>query len=310
MSTGNNYILVSPVKDEETNIEKTIRSVLQQTIRPSRWVIVDDGSLDRTHSIVEEYAHLFSWITLVTHTRDVVSRPESGIPQSANANNDLIRDMTYDIQAFLVGYEVIRDVDYDFIVKLDCDTQFPPNYFEQLLTKFHEDEQLGIASGIYLEETKGKWRTVRMPAYHAAGQTKMVRAKCFADIGGFVAYRGWDTVDEIKAQNRGWKTRHFKDLEFYHLKKEGSGMGFMRTNMMHGEIYYLTGGNHRFFVLKFLHRLLQGKPFFMGGIAMLWGYLKQYAMKRPRLVSDSEAKVYQHMLNERIANRLSSMGFR
>ena len=290
MSSGKNYVLVSPVKDEEQYIEKTIQAVLGQTIRPSRWIIVDDGSRDCTHSLAEKYARQFPWITLVTNMRDAVRQPGSGI-----------------IRAFNVGYDQVPNIDFDFIVKFDCDLDFDPDYFEQLIVRFQQDPQLGIASGIYLENRNGKWEPVKMPAYHAAGQTKVVRAKCFADIGGFVVSRGWDTVDEIRARAMGWKTRHFEELFFYHLKPEGSGIGFLRTNKMHGEIYYLTGGGCFFFFFKFLDRLFFGRPFFLGGMMMLWGYLKPYLTRRPRLVSDSEARLYRHMLNHRIADRLSSI---
>lgn len=289
MSTGTNYILVSPVKDEEKYIEKTIQAVLKQTIKPSRWIIVDDGSRDSTYSIAEKYAREFPWITLVRHMRDAARQPGSGI-----------------IRAFNVGYDLVRNADYDYIVKFDCDLDFPADYFEQLIVRFQQDPKLGIASGIYLENRNGNWEPIKMPAYHAGGQTKMVRAKCFADIGGFVESRGWDTVDEIRAQAMGWNTRHFEELFFYHLKIEGSGIGFLRTCKMHGEIYYLTGGGHLFFLFKFMDRLVRGKPFFLGGMMMLWGYLKPYLTERPRLVSDSEAKLYQQMLNRRITDRLTS----
>jgi len=290
MSTGSNYILVSPVKDEEKYIEKTIQAVLKQTIRPSRWIIVDDGSRDSTYSIAEKYAREFPWITLVRHMRDGARQPGSGI-----------------IRAFNVGYDLVRNADYDFIVKFDCDLDFPPDYFEQLIVRFQQDPQLGIASGIFLENRDGNWERIKMPAYHAAGQTKMVRAKCFEDIGGFVVSRGWDTVDEIRAQALGWHTRHFEEMFFYHLKIEGSGIGFPRTSKMHGEIYYLTGGGHVFFFFKFLDRLVRGKPFVVSGMTLLWGYLKPLLTRRPRLVSDSEAKLYQQMLNRRMTNRLSSI---
>lgn len=290
MSSGNTYILISPVKDEEKYIERTIQSVLQQTIKPQKWVIVDDGSRDRTPIIVDEYTRSYPWITKVTLVRDGKRQPGSGI-----------------IRAFMAGYESVRNECFDFVVKFDCDIDFPPHYFEELITRFQQDDKLGIASGIYLEERKGQWVPVKMPLYHAAGGTKMVRKECFADIGGFVVSRGWDTVDEIRAQKLGWKTLHFDDLYFRHLKKEGSGIGFLRTNMMHGEIYYLTGGGKLFFTLKFLARLVFGYPFLLGGIMMLWGYLKPSLTGKPRLVSVEESKLYQSMLNQRILDRLSTM---
>lgn len=287
MSNTEKYILISPVKDEEQYIARTINAVLQQTVLPYKWVIVDDGSRDGTRAIVESFAAKYPWITVLALATDVARQPGSGI-----------------IRAFNAGYELVKDEPYDFIVKFDCDIDFPPDYFEQLIVRFREDKQLGIASGIYLEEKDGAWLPVKMPDYHAAGQTKMVRAKCFADIDGFVASRGWDTVDEIRAQAKGWKTMHFGELYFFHLKKEGSGIGFARTNMMHGEIYYLTGGGKLFFLLKLLHRIVFGKPFLLGGIRMFWGFLKSWWSGKPKLVNQTEANLYQHLLNQRIVDRL------
>jgi poly-beta-1,6-N-acetyl-D-glucosamine synthase len=287
VSQTKSYVLVSPVKDEEKYIARTIQSVLQQTVLPSAWIIVDDGSRDRTMAIVNEFAPKYPWIKVLTLATDRIRQPGSGI-----------------IRAFNAGYEVVKDQPFDFIVKFDCDIEFPPDYFAELLKRFEQDEKLGIASGIYLEEQHGDWIRVKMPAYHAAGQTKMVRAQCFQEIGGFVASRGWDTVDEIRAQSRGWKTRHFEELYFWHLKKEGSGIGLTRTNAMHGEIYYLTGGGKGFFLLKLLHRLIFGKPFFVGGVLLLWGYLRSWLSRKSKLVSPVEEDLYQDLLNQRIVERL------
>jgi len=287
MSSGSTYVLVSPVKDEEKYIERTILAVLQQTIRPDKWVIVDDGSRDRTRAIVEEYTRQFSWITVITLEKGGDRQPGSGI-----------------IRAFNVGYEVVRDLDLDFVVKFDCDIDFPASYFEQLIARFQQDEKLGIASGIYLEEKRGKWVPVKMPDYHAAGASKMIRIRCFKDIGGFVPARGWDTLDEIRAQMMGWRTRHFKELKFRHLKKEGSASGCTRTSVMQGEIYYLTGGSGFFFSLKFLHRLFLGRPILWGGFALLFGFLRAKLSKQRKLVNDSEAKFYRRLLNRRLVDKI------
>ena len=284
------YIIISSVKDEEKYIETTIHAVLRQTARPSKWVIVDDGSRDRTPSIVDKYSRRFDWITVLTLARESGRDPGSAI-----------------IRAFEAGYRLVQDVDFDFVVKLDCDLDFAPDYFQRLIDKFHQDSALGIASGTYLEKSNSRWLKVPMPAYHAAGASKVVRAKCFREIGGFIPSPGWDTIDEIRALMKGWKTRHFEELSFYHLKDEGSGIGFARTSFMHGEIHYLAGGGPLFFLLKFLHRLVFGRPFLLGGIAMLLGYLKPLISGRQRLVTRTEASFYRHLLNKRIARGLAKL---
>jgi poly-beta-1,6-N-acetyl-D-glucosamine synthase len=282
------YILISPVKDEERYVETTIKAVLGQTLLPYKWIIVDDGSRDKTPEIVREYAEQFDWIRLVTLNQGGGRQPGSGI-----------------IRAFNEGYKLLNGVDFDFIVKFDCDIDFPRDYFERLIEKFDQDERLGIASGIYLEKQRGNWVPIIMPAYHAAGQTKVVRIQCFREIGGFVASRGWDSFDEIKAQMAGWKTRHFNELYFYHLKLEGSGIGFLRTAMMLGEIYYLTGGGALFFALKLMAGIVTTKPFLLGSVMMFFGYMKALLRRKKRLVSAAEARFYRTLLNQRIWNAVS-----
>src|SRR2546430_10236703 len=60
-----NYVLITPARNEEALIEKTLQSVIAQTAPPERWVIVDDGSSDRTAEIVERYAKGHPWIELL-----------------------------------------------------------------------------------------------------------------------------------------------------------------------------------------------------------------------------------------------------
>ena len=277
------YILISPVKDEEKFVEVTIQAVLKQTVRPERWIIVDDGSRDKTSQIVERYARENEWIKVLRIDGAAVRLPGPGV-----------------IRAFNAGYQLIGDTDFDFLVKLDCDLDFSDDYFEQLLRKFQGDKTLGIASGLCVEKSRDGWHPSSGPEYHAFGASKMVRAKCFNEIGGFLPSRGWDTIDEIRAQMAGWRTCHVKELPLYHLKPEGSGMGFMRTHMMHGEIFYLTGGGAVFFLLKVGHRMLFGKPVLLGGWAMFYGYLRARVFKNKKLVTKAEAQFYRHTLNDRI----------
>ena len=283
---GTDYILISPVKDEELYIEQTLESVINQTIKPSKWIIVDDGSSDRTPEIIDSYRKRFDWIEVLRIDRDTARQPGSPI-----------------VNAFNRGYHLVKDSDFDFVVKLDCDLRFASDYFEELLQKFEKDPRLGIASGIYLEDHGRGWNAVEMPSYHTAGACKFMRKECFSQIGGFVVAKGWDTVDEIRAQMKGWRTRHFKELTMYHLKNEGSGIGFLKTNAMHGEIFYMTGGSKLFFFAKVLHRIFAGRPVLMGGIMLSYGYLKPFLKRKQRLVNKDEARFYSNLLLSRLIGR-------
>ena len=280
------YVIISPVKDEEQYVEFTARSVINQTVKPVLWILVDDGSRDRTPDIVSRYADVHSFIWVIHNPHTGSRRPGAAV-----------------IRAFDVGWQALGDREYDFIVKLDCDISFEPDYFQKLLGKFSEDERLGIASGVYFEMDKaGIWKEVVMPSYHAAGACKVIRRKCFEDIAGFIVSAGWDTVDEIRAMTRGWKTSHFTELRMHHHKPEGSGIGPMRTSFMHGEIYYLTGGSKLFFLLKVIHRIV-ARPYVLSAMALTGGYLLARMKRKGLLVTKEEVFCYHTLLRRRLLTK-------
>lgn len=287
MPVKGNYVVVSPAKDEERFIARTIESMIRQTVRPSRWIIVDDGSSDRTASIAASYASIQPWIELLQAQHNGPRLPGSA-----------------EVRAFYLGYQDLQPGTFDYIVKLDCDLELPPDYFEKMLARFSADEKLGIASGIYLECSNDQWIPVPMPDYHAAGAAKMIRADCFTTIGGFIQQRGWDNVDEIRAQLAGWKTAHFPDNPFLHLRAEGAAIGFLRTSYESGAGHYLTGGGPTFFALKAVQRLFRGRPPVIGSLAMCLGYLDASIRRRPRLVNAAEADHYRRLLNRRVIERV------
>jgi glycosyltransferase involved in cell wall biosynthesis len=280
------YVVVSPVKDEEKHIERTLKSMVAQAKTPKMWIIVDDHSSDRTAEIVESYAHSHPFIKLV---RSNGSRPrQTGIAE---------------VLAFNRGFEALEGMTFDLLVKLDGDLSFDADYFQRLVAEFASDPSLGIASGSYMEKAGGEWREVKMPAYHAAGASKVVRRECFQGIGGFVSERGWDTADEIQAMARGWKTTHFPALKMKHWKPEGTGMGLIRTSFMHGEIYYRTRGGFLTFALKALKRLKE-RPVVVGALAMCFGYIRACIKQVPHLVTEQEGMGYRKLLRRRLSEML------
>ena len=283
MSVESKYVVITPVRNEELYIEETIKSMIAQTLKPTEWIIVDDGSTDRTPEIIDKYTKKFYWIKRIAKKDDGIRKTGGKV-----------------IEVFCEGYKNIVTNGWEFVVKLDSDLSFDETYFERLIGRFLEDDRLGIASGVYLElDSNGVWRQVKMPFYHAAGACKVLRRECYEEIEGFVPVAGWDTVDEIRAMVCGWKTRHFDDLKMKHHKPEGSGIGMLRTSVMHGEIYYRTGGDRLFFVFKLLYRMMS-RPYFLGTLALLWGYLKAILERKTLLVSDREARCYKAMLRERL----------
>jgi poly-beta-1,6-N-acetyl-D-glucosamine synthase len=283
------YVIITPVRDEELYISETIRSVLGQSHLPERWVIVDDGSTDKTLQIIEKWTREIGWITVLT----------TGSEKRNLGSAEII--------AFKRGLEVIGDISFDFIVKLDGDVSFGSDYFQNILNLMLSDTGWGITSGTYCEKKGDAWVKIEMPFYHAAGASKILRRECYEAIGGFVSKKGWDTLDEIRAGLKGWKTGHFEDIKFLHLKPEGAAMGNIKTHKFHGEIYYETGGGIIFLLAKAFHRMFSMKPYIIGGAAMIIGYLSPLARRKPRLVDREEAHYYRKMLNKRLLQPLTCL---
>ena len=284
------YVVITPVRNEAEHLARTIESMTGQTVLPALWVIVNDGSTDNTKEIAAAAAAQHPWIR-------VVHRPDRGFRKPGGGV----------IGAFYAGLDLCKNLSWDYVVKFDGDLTFGNNYFERLLAHFSSDPKLGIASGVYWESPDGfTWSEIEMPAYHAAGASKMIRRSCWEQIGGFVTAQGWDTVDEIRAMTRGWRTGHFRELRMRHWRREGTGIGLARTKAMQGEIYYLTGGGGLFFFLKVLHQM-KSAPIFVGAIAMFWGYFRAAVSLRERLVTEAEAKCYRSLLNGRLFGKLKGI---
>ena len=187
------YVVITPVRDEENYMEEMVRCVSSQTIPPAEWVIVDDGSTDRTGDIVDHYAALLPWIR-------VVHRVNRGFRKSGGGV----------MEAFYDGYHAIQCNDWDFIVKLDGDLTLPGNYFERCFEHFETDPELGIGGGDIYHDFGGVQKLEANPKFHVRGATKIYRRACWEAIGGLWRAPGWDTIDEVKANMLGWKTYSFE----------------------------------------------------------------------------------------------------
>ncbi len=266
------YIIISPVRDEEEFVEITIESVVKQTIIPKKFIIVNDGSSDRTGEIIERWSEKVEWI-------EHINIPDRGKRDSAGG----------EITAFYEGYKRIKNSDWSYIVKLDGDLSFEEDYFENCLKRFENESRLGIASGEVFDVIDGVPSIVKAPDFHVRGAAKMYRRKCWEDIGGLLQIPGWDTIDLMKAHQCGWITRTLKDIHVLHLNQTGSKYGLWRNAVKNGQCNYNTGYEHLFMMLKCLKRVWS-QPYFIDGLGLFWGYMIGH-VKRNR-IKDKELLKY------------------
>ncbi|MEQ1637915.1 MAG: glycosyltransferase family A protein [Methylococcales bacterium] len=269
------YIIITPVRDEAPYIEKTLESVFSQTILPFKWLIVDDGSSDGTGEILDIRTAQFNWI-------EVIHRGNRGFRAAGGGV----------MEAFYAGYNVLNDEDWDFIVKLDGDLSFPPDYFEQCFKIFDTEADLGIGGGTICRLDDGQLMvdSAGDPPFHVRGATKIYRRDCWEKISPLLKAPGWDTIDEVKANLHGWNTRTFADLNLIQYKPTGGADGFWRDRFKSGLANYITGYHPVFMLAKCVKRAIR-KPFFYESLALMagfcWGYLKGIPQ-----VGDAEAISY------------------
>lgn len=265
----NIYVVITPVRNEAAFISRTIASMIAQTVRPAQWVIVDDGSTDNTADTVRAQIVEHPWIRLV-------QRPDRGFRQRGAGV----------IEAFNEGYAALTMTNYQFIVKLDGDLSFAPDYFERLLALFATQPRLGIAGGNCYIQDGNAWKPEGADPTHVRGATKMYRRACFEDIGGLVAHLGWDGVDEWRARTYGWQVQGFLDIPLYHHRATGSASGFIiKGSIEHGRAAYYMGYHPLFMLARGVRRMVD-RPFVLRGLGLLWGYFGDCLHRRER-VDDS-----------------------
>ncbi len=273
------YVVISPVRNEAQHLERTIQSVIQQTVRPARWFIVNDGSTDETPAIIERYAAQYPWIVPV-HRTDVDRGGTAGLHESKGSRGRRARDAK-EIEAFYGGYEKLADPDWEFLVKLDGDLSFEPDYFDKCFAEFEADPKLGIGGGAICHQVKSQLEAETTPKFHVRGATKIYRRMCWNQIGGERRGAGWDTLDEVKANMLGWSTRTFKHLKVAHHRATGSANGAWQNAVKVGTWSYISG-YHPLYMLARCGRWSLEKPYIVGAIGLFYGYFNGYFRRTPR----------------------------
>mgnify|MGYP002260221303 CR=1 FL=1 len=267
------YVVVTPVRDEEKYIEHTINSMISQTCLPVEWIIVNDGSKDRTGEIIEKYARQFEWI-------HIVQREDRGYRKAGGGV----------VEAFYEGYNIIRENDWDYIVKLDGDLRFENKYFEECFKEFISNPKLGIGGGTIYNNIGGEYVREDCPGFHVRGATKIYRKECWVDIGDLIRAPGWDTLDEIKANMLGWETHSFLKILLYQERPTGGANGQWGNFVKNGLANYISGYHPFFMLLKCIKRFSQ-KPMIIGSVGLMYGYLSGY-LKNIKQVEDKEILKY------------------
>jgi biofilm PGA synthesis N-glycosyltransferase PgaC len=261
------YVLITPARNEAQFIEQTIKSVVDQTIRPAKWIIVSDGSTDGTDDIVRQYTAEHQWIELVR------------MPERRE------RHFAGKVQAFNAGYARIKGLKYDMIGSLDADISFDANYFSFLLRKLAEDPALGLVGTPFKGSSTYDYRFVSIE--HVSGACQLFRRECFEEIGGYVPVKGGgvDHIAVIAARMKGWRTRTFTDKVCVHHREIGSAKyGTLMAKFKVGVQDYALGSHPTWELFRTVYQMTK-KPFVAGGLLLFAGYVWALIQRMERPIS-------------------------
>jgi glycosyltransferase involved in cell wall biosynthesis len=286
------YVLITPARNEQAYIEQTIRSVIAQTVKPEKWIIVSDGSTDRTEEIVRGYLKKYAWMELVR------------LPEK--------RDRTFaaKVSSFNAGYERIKNVRSDIIGNLDADISFDKDYFEFLLGRFAQDPGLGVAGTPFREENGYNTMVDSFEGgRHVAGGCQLFRRECFQEIGGYVPVKGGgiDWIAVTTARMRGWKTMSFPEKYFFHHR----GLGTAQRNTLgasfdYGRKDYYLGGHPLWQLVRVAYRMTK-RPYVLGGLALFGGYFSGMLARVERPVSDELMRFHRREQMQRLRMMIRSV---
>jgi len=264
------YVLITPARNEEEHIEKTIRSVVSQTVLPEKWVIVSDGSTDRTEEIVGKYLDGNPWMELVR------------MPTRSD------RHFAAKVHCFNAGYQRVQEIEYEVIGNLDADISFEEEYVEFLLSKFQENPRLGVTGTPFIEESAGTYNYHFANIEHVSGACQLFRRECFEEIGGYIPIRGggidWTAV--TTARMRGWETRTFPEKTCLHGRPIGTADNSKWIAWFkHGKKDYFLGGHPLWELFRSVYQM-KSEPFMLGGFFLFLGYCYAFLTNMDRPVPD------------------------
>jgi glycosyltransferase involved in cell wall biosynthesis len=280
--------LLTAAKNEESYIEKTIRSVLNQSIKPEKWVIVSDGSTDRTNDIVEQYSNKNKFIDLIA----LPTKKERNFSSKVNALN--------------LALKKFEGMEYDFIGNLDADVTLDKSYYEKVFRTFQSNPKLGIAGGIILDCVGDKMYPQNISLNSVAGAIQVFRKQCLESIGYYIPFKfgGEDAYLEIMARMMDWDVQTLVELKVLHHRPTGTGMGSLsKANLRSGKMFYTLGYSPIFLLVRCFYRIFD-KPVLIGSFLNIVGYVSAFIKKEKCPAGDEFVNFVRSEQKERLRSLL------
>ncbi|AKB17612.1 glycosyltransferase family 2 protein [Methanosarcina sp. WWM596] len=291
------YILVTPCKNEEESLPKLAESVVNQTIKPILWVIVDDGSTDRTPEILRNITSKHSWIKSLRLNEK---------PRDLGIHLSHVYRTGFD---YAFNYCKENNLEYYYIGSVDADITFDGNYFESLMSEFEKNKNLGICSGHVGNIINNKiiWSNFRKDI--PSGGARLWKKECFIDTEGYLLTCSPDSVSNVKATIRGWDIRQFEHIKMISTRAYASAEGQWKGYKKLGVNNYFIGYTPTHVLLKGIRMLYSTDGYSKNGVGLAYiiGYFSEYIKGAPRIKDDEILDYYKYKrLKEILCSKLKS----
>jgi biofilm PGA synthesis N-glycosyltransferase PgaC len=288
------YVLITSAHNEAELIANTIKSVLNQQIKPAEWIIIDDGSSDNTSEIVKKFSASNPFIKIFYKSAD---------PK---------RDFSSKVNAIHLAVSKITSSDYDYLGILDADITFDSSYYASVISKFENREKLGIAGGMIYDIVNGKTIPLYLHPNITRGAVQFFKRECFEEIGGLLPlkYGGEDSAACFSARLKGWEVENFEDLIGFHHRLAGTAdRSIFKARFREGFVEYHLGYHPVFEFVKGISRFKE-QPVIIGSIVRLFGFCWANLRREKRLISNDLKNYIRQEQLSRILTIFNFHGFK
>ena len=219
------FLIIIPAHNEQDHLSFTLNSLLQQSFRDFKVVVVNDGSTDKTSEVIKKY------------TDDDRRFETIDLEKSAHQPGSKV------VNAFKNGLKTQNIDDFDVICKFDADIILNDDYLFEIEKAFTDNPKYGLVGGLLYIEKDGNWiYEGNSNKHHVRGPMKAYRKECFLDIGGLRETLGWDNIDSILLKNLGWEEVVLPELQVKLIKIKGADYTIKPADY-YGRYFYFLGLN-------------------------------------------------------------------
>lgn len=269
-----NYILITPIKDEAENLCSLRDTVLNQSILPVLWVIIDGESNDGSFNLAKQIFREYNWVHIIKQKKFFEKN-------YSHKNFALAVNQAYE---FAKKFSQLNNITYKYIGKIDATVRLSENYFEFLIQEMEENAKLAIVSGLrnYSAKTQNVSEISVNDMFMEFGDIRLYSKKYWEQINGYPITFSPDTILLVKALNNGWHINVSKRASYLETRKSGSKIGSFKGYRLMGRAMYNLGYHPVLVISNSIYQFFMFN-FDFNAFAIAYGYVLSYSRNEERI---------------------------